>query len=346
MISFLNDYNTGAHPALLQALTETNLVPTPGYGTDDFSERACKKIREACGDDCADIFFISGGTQTNAVMISALLAPYGGVIAANSAHIAVHEAGAIEATGHKVITVPAVDGKLTLENLNAAFDAYYNDGSPDHMVYPGAVFISHPSETGSLYSLAELEALSEKCRRMNAPLYLDGARLAYGLASPDTDITLKDITRLCDAFYIGGTKCGALCGEAAVFPRATSPVHFITHVKRMGALMAKGRLLGVQFDALFTNNLYGEIGATGMKRAAELKRIFEEAGVEFYCESPTNQQFVILPNDVIEELSQHVAFGKWADVDDAHTAVRFVTSWSTTEEDLQALKDLLSRFLK
>lgn len=345
MISFENDYSTGAHPRVLEALAATNLEPAPGYGTDRFCASAAERIRAACADDTADVFFLVGGTQTNAVVISSLLAGYEGVIAADTGHIAVHEAGAIEATGHKVIALPEHDGKLRAADVATYLGTFYADETHEHMVFPGMVFIAHPSELGSLYSLAELEELSAVCRRFHIPLYLDGARLSYGLAAPESDVTLPDIARLTDAFYIGGTKCGALCGEAVVFPRGGMPKHFLTHVKQHGALLAKGRLLGVQFDTLFTNGLYGEVGRTAIDAAAELRRILSEAGCAFFRESPTNQQFVILENSQMEALAERVRFSFWERVDDTHTAIRFVTSWSTTAEDLAFLETALAATL-
>ncbi len=345
MISFENDYSTGAHPRVLEALAATNLEPAPGYGTDRFCASAAERIRAACADDTADVFFLVGGTQTNAVVISSLLASYEGVIAADTGHIAVHEAGAIEATGHKVIALPEHDGKLRAADVAAYLGTFYADETHEHMVLPGMVFIAHPSELGTLYSLAELEELSAVCRRFHIPLYLDGARLSYGLAAPESDVTLPDIARLTDAFYIGGTKCGALCGEAVVFPRGGMPRHFLTHVKQHGALLAKGRLLGVQFDTLFTNGLYGELGRTAIDAAAELRRILSEAGCTFFRESPTNQQFVILENSQMEALAERVRFSFWERVDDTHTAIRFVTSWSTTAEDLAFLETALAATL-
>ncbi len=345
MISFENDYSTGAHPRVLEALAATNLEPAPGYGTDRFCASAAERIRAACADDTADVFFLVGGTQTNAVVISSLLAGYEGVIAADTGHIAAHEAGAIEATGHKVIALPEHDGKLQAAEVEAYLEGFYADANYEHMVFPGMVFIAHPSELGTLYSLAELEELSALCRRYEIPLYLDGARLAYGLAARDTDVTLADIARLTDAFYIGGTKCGALCGEAVVFPRGGMPKHFLTHVKQHGALLAKGRLLGVQFDTLFTDGLYGEVGRTAIDAAAELRRILSEAGCTFFRESPTNQQFVILENSQMEALAERVRFSFWERVDDTHTAIRFVTSWSTTAEDLAFLETALAATL-
>ncbi|EOS50141.1 threonine aldolase family protein [Adlercreutzia caecimuris] len=345
MISFENDYSTGAHPRVLEALAATNLEPAPGYGTDRFCASAAERIRAACADGTADVFFLVGGTQTNAVVISSLLAGYEGVIAADTGHIAVHEAGAIEATGHKAIALPEHDGKLRAAEVEAYLEGFYADANYEHMVFPGMVFIAHPSELGTLYSLAELEELSAVCRRFHIPLYLDGARLSYGLAAPESDVTLPDIARLTDAFYIGGTKCGALCGEAVVFPRGGMPRHFLTHVKQHGALLAKGRLLGVQFDTLFTNGLYGEVGRTAIDAAAELRRILSEAGCTFFRESPTNQQFVILENSQMEALAERIRFSFWERVDDTHAAIRFVTSWSTTAEDLAFLETALAATL-
>ena len=345
MISFENDYSTGAHPRVLEALAATNLEPASGYGTDRFCASAAEHIRAACADDTADVFFLVGGTQTNAVVISSLLAGYEGVIAADTGHIAAHEAGAIEATGHKVIALPEHDGKLQAAEVEAYLEGFYADANYEHMVFPGMVFIAHPSELGTLYSLAELEELSAVCRRFHIPLYLDGARLSYGLAAPESDVTLPDIARLTDAFYIGGTKCGALCGEAVVFPRGGMPKHFLTHAKQHGALLAKGRLLGVQFDTLFTNGLYGEVGRTAIDAAAELRRILSEAGCTFFRESPTNQQFVILENTQMEALAERVRFSFWERVDDTHTAIRFVTSWSTTADDLAFLETALAATL-
>ena len=287
-------------------------------------------------DETADVFFLTGGTQTNAVVISALLAGHEGVIAADTGHIAVHEAGAIEATGHKVLTVPECDGKLRAADVEAYLETFYADASYTHMVFPGMVFIAHPSELGTLYSLAELEELSTLCRRYAIPLYLDGARLAYGLA---------DIARLTDAFYIGGTKCGALCGEAVVFPRGGMPRHFLTHAKQHGALLAKGRLLGVQFDTLFTDGLYDELGRHAIAMAGELRRILREAGCTFFRESPTNQQFVVLDNAQVEALAERVRFSTWEKLGDGRTVIRLVTSWSTTPDDLATLKAALHEVL-
>lgn len=345
MISFENDYSTGAHPRILEALAATNFEPVSGYGTDRFCASAAERIRAACDNPAADVFFLMGGTQTNAVVISSLLAGYEGVIAADTGHIAVHEAGAIEATGHKVIALPECDGKLRAADVAAYLDTFYGDASHDHMVFPGMVFIAHPSELGSLYSLTELEEFSALCHRYEIPLYLDGARLAYGLAARNTDVALADIARLCDAFYIGGTKCGALCGEAVVFPRGAMPAHFLTHAKQHGALLAKGRLLGVQFDTLFADGLYGEVGRTAIDAATELRRILSEAGCTFFRESLTNQQFIVLENTQMEALAERIRFSFWERVDETHTAIRLVTSWSTTADDLTALEEALAAVL-
>ena len=297
MISFESDYTTGAHPEILRKLTETNMEMMSGYGSDRYCISAREKIRAACGSQEADVQFLTGGTQTNALVISMMLKDYEGVIAAQTGHINVHEAGAIENTGHKVMTLPQHNGRIDPEELETYVRDYYQDETYEHMVFPGMVYISHPTEYGTLYRRAELEKLSEICSRYNMKLYMDGARLGYGLASLQTDVTLQDITRLCDVFYIGGTKVGALCGEAVVFTRNNTPDHFLNLIKRRGALLAKGRLLGVQFDTLFTDDLYFKISRHAVDKAEELKQIFIDKGYEFFLESPTNQQFVIIGNN-------------------------------------------------
>lgn len=341
MISFASDYVAGAHHKILERLLETNLENLTGYGTDIYCERARQKIAAACGCPEAQVDFLAGGTQTNAVIINSLLPNYAGAVAADTGHISCHEAGAIEAGGHKVITLPHQDGKLAAEPLRRYLADFYADANYEHMVQPGLVYISHPTEYGTLYSKQELQALAAVCREYQLPLFMDGARLGYALASRQTDVSLTDIAELCDVFYIGGTKVGALCGEAVVFPRHNRPPHFLTLVKQMGALLAKGRLLGVQFDALFTDDLYGEIGRHGIEMAEQLKTILHEKQLPFYLESPTNQQFVILANDRLAELKKQVDCGFWEKYDDTHTVVRFATSWSTTAEDLAALRRLL-----
>ena len=337
MVSFENDYNTGAHPEVLQRLLETNLEPQTGYGADRWCASAAEKLRLACQSPEADVEFIAGGTQTNAVVIAALLRDWEGVVAAETGHVAVHEAGAIEYTGHKVLTLPQHIGKIDPSKLEAFLAAFHGDANREHMVYPGLVYISHPTELGTLYTGAELEALSAICRKYRIPLYLDGARLACGLMCASAELTLPDIARLCDVFYVGGTKCGALCGEAVVFPRHGRPEHFTNAMKKRGALLAKGRLLGVQFDALFTDELYFRIGKHEADMAEALKRIFAERGIPLWLDSPTNQQFIELEDRQLEKLGEKVAFSFWEKTDETHTVVRFVTGWSTTGEDLAAL---------
>jgi len=342
MIFFESDYITGAHPEVLRKLAETNLEPLPGYGTDSYCESAKQKIRAAIGIPDAEIFFLAGGTQTNAVVISTMLADYEGVIAAKTGHISTHEAGAIEYTGHEVLEVPHTDGKIMPETLERYLAEYYADDNHEHMTFPGMVYLSHPTEYGTLYSARELRQISGLCRQYGIPLFLDGARLSYGLMSRGTDLPLPDIAALCDVFYIGGTKAGALCGEAVVFTRGNMPEHFLTSVKRRGALLAKGRLLGVQFDALFSDDLYFRIGRHAIDMAEKMKQIFVSHGLPFYIHSPTNQQFVILENRRMEKLKEMVAFSFWEKADDAHTVVRFATGWSTTEEDLRFLDEALA----
>ena len=341
MLSFESDYITGAHPKILEALTRTNLEQHPGYGADVYCERAKEKIRAACQAPNADVRFLVGGTQTNKIVIGTALAGYEGVIAAETGHVSLHEGGAIESTGHKVITLPHQNGKLNAATVEQYLLDFYADGAHEHMVAPGMVYISHPTEYGTLYTKDELTALSQLCRRYELPLFLDGARLGYGLMSLQTDVTLPDIAALCDVFYIGGTKVGALCGEAVVFTRNNTPKNFITLVKQHGALLAKGRLLGVQFDVLFTDGLYFSISRHAIDMAEHLKELFAKKGYRFYMESPTNQQFIILENAQMEALSQRVAFSFWEKYDETHTVVRFATSWSTSEEDLQALEAIL-----
>lgn len=336
MISFENDYIQGAHPEVLKRLTETNLEPLSGYGTDPYCESAREKIRRECGCPEAEIHFLVGGTQTNAVVIDAMLKGFEGVAAADTGHVAVHEAGAVEYTGHKVLTIPHHSGKIDPGELKEYLEGFYQDANHEHMVFPGMVYLSHPTELGTLYSRKELEEISQICREYEIPLFLDGARLGYGLMSSDTDVTLQDVAQLCDVFYIGGTKVGALCGEAVVFPEK-APRHFLTSVKQHGALLAKGRLLGIQFDTLFTDNLYFDISRHAIERAEELKRVLQEKGCTFAWESPTNQQFVILEDSTVRRLKEHVVFSFWEKADDTHTVVRFVTSWATRKEEIEEL---------
>lgn len=341
MISFECDYVLGAHPKILENLINTNMEYLHGYGNDVYTRRAAEKIRNYCGKESVDVRFLVGGTQTNRIVIDSMLRGYEGVISATSGHINVHESGAVEASGHKILTVPGYEGKLKASDVRQLIEKFYADGSHEHMIYPGMVYISHPTEYGTLYTLSELKDISAICREYGIPLFLDGARLGYGLMSRDTDVTLADITELCDVFYIGGTKVGALCGEAVVFTHDNAPRHFLTTVKQNGALMAKGRLLGVQFDTLFTDDLYFEISKNAIDRAEELKTVFKEKGYKFFINSPTNQQFVILSDDHIERLEKLVGFEIWEKYDENNSVVRFATSWATTKEDIEYLKSVL-----
>ena len=341
MISFESDYITGAHPKVLQRLMDTNLVVQSGYGSDDYCASAAEKIKKACQCPEADVRFLAGGTQTNAIVASTMLKEYEGVISATTGHLHAHEAGALEYSGHKIMALPHKDGKLDAVAVKSFIESFYADEAREHLVFPGMVYISHPTEYGTLYTKQELTALSAVCREYKIPLFLDGARLAYGLMSKQTDVTLPDIAKLCDVFYIGGTKAGALCGEAVVFTKGNTPAHFVNRIKKRGALLAKGRLLGVQFDALFTDGLYFEIGRHAIALAEEMKSIFLEKGYTLYMDSPTNQQFVVLDKAALERLRQHVAVSLWEWVDVDRAVVRLATTWSTTKEDLQQLKALL-----
>lgn len=343
MVHFESDYIAGAHPEVLARLAESNLECLSGYGTDEYTERARQKISSLLGSPEAQIEFLTGGTQTNAVVISTMLKDYEGVVAARTGHVSVHEAGAIEYTGHEVLELPQQEGKLSAEVLKAYLEEFYADGNHEHMCFPGMVYISHPTEYGTLYSRKELEALSKVCRSYEIPLYLDGARLGYGLMSKETDVSLQDLVRLCDVFYIGGTKVGALCGEAVVFTHGNRPAHFMTSVKKRGALLAKGRLLGVQFDALFTDELYFRIGRHGIEMAEKLKEILKEAGLRLYIQSPTNQQFPILKNEALKKLQKDVGFSFWEKYDQDSSVIRLAVSWSTTMEDLEGLRETLKK---
>lgn len=341
MLSFTCDYTRGAHPKILERLIETNMEQLPGYGNDRYCESAKEKIKKACGCPDAEIYFLAGGTQTNATVIDSVLQKYEGVISAQTGHINVHEAGAVEYTGHKVLTLPAREGKIRADELEELLKTFWDDGSREHMVFPGMVYLSHPTEYGTLYTKAELEAISLICRSYKIPLYLDGARLGYGLMSLQTDVTLPMIADLCDIFYIGGTKVGALCGEAVVFPHKNAPRHFLTLIKQHGALMAKGRLVGIQFDTLFTDDLYFRISRHAIEMAELLKKGFAKKGYSFFLDSPTNQQFILLDNVKLEELQKKVDFEIWERPDEEHTVVRFATSWGTAAEDIEELMGYL-----
>jgi len=346
MVTFESDYTTGCLPEILDAYRRTNLEPASGYGEDPFSKSAAEKIRLAAGAPDADVFFLAGGTQTNAVVIGAMLRDWEGAITPQTGHINAHEAGAVEFAGVKCLALPAGEtaetkGKLAAEDVGRFCAAFHADANREHMVFPGLVYISHPTEYGTLYTRAELEALRKVCDRYGLRLFLDGARLVYGLAAAGTDVTLRDIARLADVFYIGGTKAGCLLGEAVVFPKRNTPPHFVNFIKKRGALLAKGRAIGVAFDTLFTDGLYERTGRRAIEAAKELKRILREKDVPFFLETPTNQQFAILENGRMAELAKRVGFGFWETYDETHTVVRFATSWSTTEEDLAVLRAAL-----
>jgi threonine aldolase len=337
ILHFESDYLEGAHPLILQRLTETNLEKTPGYGLDEYCDAARAKIRSACGCPDAGIWFLEGGTQTNATVIDGLLHTYEGVIAAQTGHINIHEAGAIEAAGHKVLAIPHHNGKITAEDLKKYLDLFNDDSSKDHEVIPGMVYISHPTEYGTLYTKDELTKLSAICRSHALPLYLDGARLGYGLAADGTDVTLERIAHLCDVFYIGGTKVGALFGEAVVVTKPELIPHFFTIIKQHGALAAKGRILGIQFDTLFSNNLYFKISHNAIETAMIIRNGLQKKGYTFYLDSPTNQQFIIIEDTKLKQLESAVGFSTWERYDDSHTVIRLATSWATKKEDVEEL---------
>ena len=337
MIHFSSDYTAGAHQEVMDALVCTNMEHTVGYGNDDYTAEARDMIREAVGAPDAEVMFLVGGTQTNATAIDGILRRHEGVLAAASGHIAVHESGAIEASGHKVLTLPERDGKVCSEDVERFIKEFYADETYQHMVAPGMLYISQPTEFGTIYSLEELKALSEVCHRHNIPLYIDGARMAYGLKAEGAEFTLRDIARLADVFYIGGTKCGTLFGEALVVTNRELLKNLFPLVKQHGALLAKGRLLGVQFGALFRDGLYERIGEEAVRLALKIREAFREAGYKVVIESPTNQQFFLLPNDVIDRLRESIAFDYWGPRGERESVVRFVTSWSTTEQDVEML---------
>ena len=341
MIQFQCDYNEGAHPQILQRLAETNMEQTIGYGEDKYCEEARELIRKACDDSEIDVHFLVGGTQTNTTVIAHTLRPYQGVISAKSGHINVHETGAIEATGHKVLAIDSADGKLSAEQIEEAMLAHQNEDGPEHMVQPGMVYISMPTEVGTIYTSDELRAISQVCNKYDLPLFVDGARLGYGLCSPQSDLTLPLLTQLADVFYIGGTKVGALFGEAVVIRNERMKRDFRYSIKRHGGMLAKGRLLGIQFATLFTDGLYMHIAQHAIDQAMRIKDALLQKGIPFLIDSPTNQQFPIFSTSQLELLSQKYLFSIWQKVDDSHTAVRICTSWATKTENVnQLIKDI------
>lgn len=341
MLHFDTDYMRGACPEIIKRICETNLEQTVGYGLDEYTQRAKAAIRQTIGKDDAEIHFLVGGTQTNATVIDGVLGKFEGVLCAETAHINVHEAGAIEATGHKVLTLPTTEGKIKAEDVEKYVRDFNRDEARDHIVAPGMVYISFPTETGSLYTLSELEALHRVCNDNSLPLYIDGARLGYGLMAKGNDVSIKDISRLCDVFYIGGTKVGALFGEAVVVCNNKLLKHFFPLIKQHGALLAKGRLLGLQFETLFTDNLYFKLSNNAIERAMELREAFVAKGYEPYGFSPSNQQFLLMPKEKINALKDKVSFEIWAWEDDNRAVVRFVTDWATSKQEVEQLIDCL-----
>ncbi|MBQ6812739.1 MAG: aminotransferase class I/II-fold pyridoxal phosphate-dependent enzyme [Agathobacter sp.] len=345
MIYFNCDYTEGAHPRILEKLMETNFDQTIGYGMDEHCEKAREYIKKACKCENADVHFLVGGTQTNVTVIDAALRAYQGAVCAETGHINVHETGALEACGHKCITIPSSDGKIYEPQVRELFATHFANGGDEHMVQPKMVYISNPTEYGTIYSKAELKGLYELCKEYGAYLFLDGARLGYGLMCKANDLTLADIAEYTDVFYIGGTKVGALFGEAVVITNNELKPDFRYNIKQHGGMLAKGRLLGIQFETLFEDGLYYDIAAHAMNMAEKIRTKLVELGAEFVVESPTNQIFVSLPNAVVEELSKKYVLEPWGKVDDEHFAMRICTSWATKEENVDALLSDMERVL-
>ena len=345
MIYFNNDYSEGCHQKVLDALTATNMVQTFGYGEDEYCAAAAAKIKTLCGREDVSVHFLVGGTQTNLTVIDAALRPHQGALCPVGGHINVHETGAVEATGHKVLPCPSDDGKITADQVRNAVLSHRADGSFEHMVQPKLVYISNPTEYGTLYSLAELEALSATCRELGLYLFMDGARLGYGLVAEGYDVTMADIARLCDVFYIGGTKVGALFGEAVVISNPALKEDFRYLIKQHGGMLAKGRLLGVQFDALMTDDLYFEISRHAVRMADKIRATLEELKVSYLVPGITNQIFPIFSDKCLEQLAKEFCFTEMERVSDTHRAIRFCTSWATKEENVDKLCDALRQFV-
>lgn len=337
MIQFQCDYSEGAHPRILERMMQTNFEQTVGYGEDHYCAMARVLVQKACGRPDADVHFLVGGTQANTTVISSVLRPHQGVICVKTGHINVHETGAIEHSGHKVLAVEGINGLLSAESVRAVMEEHLAEDGPEHTVQPGMVYISFSTEVGTVYSLAQLKALSAVCREYDMPLFIDGARMGYGLASEGCDVTLNDIADLADVFYIGGTKQGALFGEAVVIVNDSLKKDFRYFIKQNGGMLAKGRLLGIQFMTLFEDGLYFELSEHAVVQAMRIRDAFASKGYGFLVESPTNQQFPILPNAQMERLSADFKFSVWQKVDEGHTAVRFCTSWATKAEAVDAL---------
>ena len=346
MIYFNNDYSEGCHPAVLEKLIQTNLVQTPGYGMDSYCKEAADRIRMLCNKEDLSVHFLVGGTQTNLTVISAALRPYQAVISAASGHINVHETGAIEACGHKIIALPAKDGKITARQIDVETTSHFESADSEHMAQPGMVYISHPTEYGTLYTLEELRHIHDVCRKHGLLLFLDGARLGYGLAAPDTDVTLEDLANLCDVFYIGGTKVGTLFGEAVVIANPALDRDFRYMIKQKGGMLAKGRLLGVQFGAVLESGLYIRLGKHANCLADRIRQTLSDCGYRELVETTTNQVFPVLPDSILTELSKDFCFTEMERVDESHRCVRFCTSWATTEENVGALCRAIVRLSK
>ena len=343
MIYFDTDYMAGAHPKVMEKLLETNAEQTAGYGCDQYTLKAKELVKQACSAPNARVYFLVGGTQTNSTVIDGVLERHEGVLAAESGHINVHESGAIEATGHKVLTLPSYDGKVRAEDIRKFISNFYSDDTYEHMVAPGMLYISFPTEYGTIYSLKELEDITNACHDAGIPLFIDGARLGYGLVAEGNDVSLSDIARLSDVFYIGGTKVGALFGEAVVITNPDLIKHPVPLIKQHGALMAKGRLLGVQFEALFTDGLYFGIARDVVSKAIRLKNAFIAKGYTVEVDSPTNQQFFRLPNDIVDRLKTNVSFEMWGPRGESESVVRFVTGWTTTDAEIDDLISYLNQ---
>lgn len=344
MILFQCDYNEGAHPKLMERLMQTNMEQTPGYGEDVYCAHAADKIRKVCEDESLAVHFMVGGTQTNMTVIGAALRPHQGVLCANTGHINVHETGAVESCGHKVLALPSDDGKITAKQVESAFEEHIKNGSREHMVKPGMVYISSPTELGTIYSKTELADLYDVCKKYGLYLFLDGARLGYGMAAPDNDLTFGDIAKYTDVFYIGGTKVGALFGEAVVISNEALKDDFRYFIKQNGGMLAKGRLLGLQFDTLFTDNLYIDIASHAIGLAEKIRNVFRKKGYDFICPNHTNQIFVVMPDSHLDILREKFGFEYDHRMDETHSVVRFCTSWATKDESVDALLEAVEEF--
>ena len=346
MIYFNSDYLEGAHPSIMKRLAETNMAQSVGYGEDEYCAAAREKIKAACEAPDADVHFLVGGTQTNTTVIASILRPYQGVIAPTTGHINCHETGAIESTGHKVLALPTDNGKITAQQIEEYYLWHHTSPDFEHIVMPGMVYISYPTEGGTIYSKAELTAIYETCQRCGLPLYIDGARLGYGLMSDECDLTLPELASLCDVFYIGGTKVGALFGEAVVVMNPALKKDFRFFMKQRGGMLAKGRLLGIQFDTLFTDDLYRKISRHAIDMAHQIREIFVSAGYPLLFDSPTNQQYPIMPDSELAEIGKNFGYEYWERVDETHSGVRFCASWATTQENVDALREAVNNLKK